>query len=753
MPATLPLDQVTDHDRASVGGKAFQLAKLIQAGLPVPPGFTIKAEALESLHDPSMRAEILAAYRDLGGGPVAVRSSAVFEDSAEISFAGQFETVLDVRGEDALIAAVERCMTSSKSDRVRAYQRQIGAQSIPTLGVIVQRFVKSEVAGVLFTRDPSDEAAMLAEIGFESEVVSGIEPAERVRIDRASRSVREPMNHKLPIEKLVDLGLRIEALFQSPCDIEWAFDGQQLWVLQARPITSADAAERTAIVREEIEHARSLAERGGTVWVRQSLADVLPHPTPMTWALVQRMLSGDGGLGRMYRDFGCKPDPALSTIGVYDLISGRPYLNLSREPRMQYGNLPLGHSFARLKANPAAAVGAQAGLLPERVGLGTLLTWPIMGWRLRRMLRKIAGHARNFARRFREEIAPPFLTACVAESRTDYTALSTPDVLVRFRQWCEIVLGEFARHSLKAAALADRLSRTAKPADLAGLRLDAEVDVAGGLRALATGKMHESEFLESFGHRGPHEMELSQPRFDEAPPIVTQHSASKRDSKHNVTGTSADRLREVIELRETAKHWLMFGTAQLRRQLVELDRRFNLHGGIFFLTPGELPRLAVGEQFTEAIAARRRRWAVLKSLPIPAVLFSDDLGTIGRAPDPPPSAPQIMGIGLSAGVGEGPAQVLSEPALVETSGYVLVCPTSEPAWTPLMLSAGAVVFESGGVLSHGAIVAREFGVPAVGGISDATRRFKNGQRLRVDGGSGNVTILPGRVQTSLTARR
>src|SRR5437879_5706363 len=96
-------------------------------------------------------------------------------------------------------------------------------------------------------------------------------------------------------------------------------------------------------LRDEIEHARRLAEPGGTVWVRESLDEALPHPTPMTWALVQRMLSGDGGLGGMYRDFGCTPDPALATIGVYDLIAGRPYLNLGRSPRMQYGGLPVGH--------------------------------------------------------------------------------------------------------------------------------------------------------------------------------------------------------------------------------------------------------------------------------------------------------------------------------------------------------------------------------------------------------------------------
>jgi pyruvate,water dikinase len=92
-------------------------------------------------------------------------------------------------------------------------------------------------------------------------------------------------------------------------------------------------------------------------------------------------------------------------------------------------------------------------------------------------------------------------------------------------------------------------------------------------------------------------------------------------------------------------------------------------------------------------------------------------------------------------VAEGSALILDQSTRVDESGYVLVCSTSDPAWTPLMLRASAVIFESSGRLSHGAIVAREFGLPAVGGIANATSQFQNGQRLRVDGKAGVVTVL------------
>src|SRR5207245_10869842 len=102
----------------------------------------------------------------------------------------------------------------------------------------------------------------------------------------------------------------------------------------------------------------------------------------------------------------------------------------------------------------------------------------------------------------------------------------------------------------------------------------------------------------------------------------------------------------------------------------------------------------------------------------------------------------LQGVPLSAGVAEAPALVLEEPSAESPAGdYVLVCPSTDPAWVPLFVRAKALVMETGGVLSHGAIVAREFGLPAVAGLPGIHQRVKSGQRLRVDGATGSVTIL------------
>jgi pyruvate,water dikinase len=203
-----------------------------------------------------------------------------------------------------------------------------------------------------------------------------------------------------------------------------------------------------------------------------------------------------------------------------------------------------------------------------------------------------------------------------------------------------------------------------------------------------------------------------------------------------------DTLHKYLRLRESAKHYLLKGYALIRRVLVELDHRYGLNGGVFYLTPNELPRLTQGEDLSALIQQRRRRRSIALTMEVPQVLFSDDLEAIGR-PVAVEGADTLQGVPLSAGVAEAVALVLDQPLTTNLPAepYVLVCPSTDPAWVPLFVQARGLVMETGGVLSHGAIVAREFGLPAVAGIAGVQRRLRTGQRLRVDGGSGTVTVL------------
>lgn len=810
-----------------VGGKGRNLALMLAAGLPVPPGFCITSGAFREAPrgaggthrvSSALRAEVLAAYEELGRGVVAVRSSATNEDGAEASFAGQQETILGVEGDDELVSAVERCWHSLQTERARAYRQSQGiSDDAAAMAVVVQRLIRSEISGVLFTRDPLDPTGkqMLIEgaWGLGEAVVSGRVMPDRFHVDRETGRVVDQQIHPQLIEltaegerevslgrregscltpaqlvELAEIGRKIEGYYGAPRDVEWAFADGRLFVLQARPITAAAAFELEHLRREEITRLGSHAEPSGTIWARYNLYEVLPEPTPLTWGYVKWFMSGRGGFGQMYRDLGFDPDPLLDEEGIFDLICGRPYVNLSREPKLYFADYPFGHDFQTLKNNPERAI------YPTPVAEMSRVTWRFV-WRLPLMIFAmyrngsiLSSEREACVERLRNEIFPRFEADVIRDrSATDLSQLTAEQLLARVEQWKQKTLFDFARQALRpsllaATALAEfeqGLQPKFSPekaaevcqAMIMGVHPDSECDVAGGLRRYVRGEITREVFLELYGHRGAQEMELSAPRWRETPerlpPVegpdkgpaepeieLPKHAAddprwqkiakdARLEASHHIALDGAlHAARSLVALRETAKHYLILGMGVMRESLLELDRRHSLHGGIFFLLPEELPRLIAGEDFRATIAARKRERQLLLGIPLPQVVFSDDLDAIGR-PLPALGAAELKGTPVSMGTYEGEALVLEKPAAAEQfpPGFILVCPSTDPAWVPLFLRAKGLVMETGGVLSHGAIVAREFGIPAVAGLPDIHRQIRSGQRLRVDGTTGVVHVF------------
>jgi pyruvate,water dikinase len=735
---------------------------------------------------------------------------------------------------DLLVAAINAVFRSWNSERAVTYRRHHQIEGLLGTSVTVQMMCPAEVSGVMFTTNPVNPALeqilIESSYGLGEAIVLGKVTPDRFVLDRKtlaitqreiavkdqiistlaadgrqqSGSANAASLSDVEVADLARLGLRVETYFHMPCDIEWALSQGQFFLLQARaikgstthhsPLTTHHSPELEQIRREEIAILKAKTEPGGTVWSRYNLAEVLPEPTPMTWAIVRRFMSGRGGFGLMYRDLGFDPDPALDEEGIFNLICGRPYCNLSREPRMQYRTLPFEHPFATLKANPNKALYPQAVLNPARAGWRFWLFFPAVVFKLVRSGMKLRRLSRTFAQRFREEVVPAFVTESKNEASQDISKLEPAELLRRLNHWIQRTLNDFARDSLKPTALAavalGNMERAlgrllAKPGDASGIdraqavlrelvmgvRPDPETDLPGAIRDLAAGRLDRACFLQNFGHRGSQEMELSQPRWSEEAPdraLLMEDRGSRiehRGSNHaevwqrlaaegkltagQRTALEAElqTLHTYLGLRESAKHYLMQGYALIRRFLVELDRRYQLDSGIFFLTPDELPGLVknsppqVDPDLTSLVAQRRRRRELALSLPVPQVLFSDDLDAIGQ-PVELAGAEVLQGVPLSAGVAEGIALVLEQPTTtLPNESFILVCPSTDPAWVPLFVRAKGLVMETGGVLSHGAIVAREFGLPAVAGLPDVQRRLRTGQRLRVDGATGKVNIL------------
>jgi pyruvate,water dikinase len=245
-------------DAAEYGGKSANLGELMAAGLRVPDGFALAGAADD--------AEVAAAYAKVGG-PVAVRSSAVGEDSADATYAGMQETFLWVEGAEAVCRAVRDCFASVHGERARAYREQMGAQGEPRMSVAVQRMVDAEISGVLFTCNPvsGDRSTVaidaswglgLAVVGGEvtpdhylvskvtGEVVKRTLGDKRVEYRRGSEAREVEAQRREAaclddgqIAELLELARAAERHFGAPQDVEWAFAGGELYALQSRPVT------------------------------------------------------------------------------------------------------------------------------------------------------------------------------------------------------------------------------------------------------------------------------------------------------------------------------------------------------------------------------------------------------------------------------------------------------------------------------------------------------------------------------------
>ncbi len=267
--------EITPHDGPLVGGKALSLGIMTQAGLPIPVGFVVTTDAYNAFVDTQIpeqvQKDILDAFDTLQAPTVAVRSSAVAEDSMSASWAGQLETSLHST-RDQVIANIEKCWASLQSERALAYASRQGiVQTKQTMAVVIQKMVNSEVAGVMFSANPitkqTDEIMIEAVYGLGELLVQGIVTPANYLLDKPSLSVKSstpgdqeimmvlqnaqlkevPVSEQLrradllSADQLKVLGtyaITLETLYEKPQDSEWASEGDNLYILQSRPITT-----------------------------------------------------------------------------------------------------------------------------------------------------------------------------------------------------------------------------------------------------------------------------------------------------------------------------------------------------------------------------------------------------------------------------------------------------------------------------------------------------------------------------------
>jgi pyruvate,water dikinase len=782
-----------------VGGKAVGLAVLRRAGERVPDGFCVTTNAYREGRIPEE--DLLAAYVRLGGGAVAVRSSATTEDSPEASFAGQQETVLGVTGAADLVRAVRRCWDSLHAARAVAYRTARGLAE-PLMGVVVQRMVDPLVAGVLFTADPvtgrRTDMVVDAAPGIGTAVVDGTVVPDHYLLAPTDRPFRD--GGCLTPSQLAGLhaaGRRVQDLFGCPQDIEWAIDRDHtLWLLQSRPITTLFPVPPS----DGRPEPRVYLELGG------QFQGVVQPFTPMGIAVLKavltRMPGGAGGLvdvaGRIYADVtdvvrrkGADrwlPRFAESDLGprvraVLEQVLADPRFAPIPGKRGRTGggrgsairiSTRASAGILRALARPAAARGRAFEAV---AALARRTATPRPGTPLDR-LDRIERRAADGPARLDDMVWPllaGILSAAVATPLLEGVATEA-EVRTVFGGMPHNVTIEMdlALWHLAVRARDHRDLLLEMPAPQLAVRYHAGTLPEIGL----------SRFLEEYGHRAVAEIDVGIPRWTEDPTAVfaavanylrltdpeqapdrrfrqaaaggeamltelIRRARRRRPVRALLAGFFLRRARALGGLRELGKFAGLYVLRDIRRDLLLAGADLAARGmltspdDIMFLDLREA-RAAVldGADQRDLVAVRRAAHdRELRRTHVPVALLSD--GTDVEALAPPPVAAEGTFIAMAAAPGRvtGPARVIRDPtgAHIEP-GEILVAPTTDPGWTPLFLTARGLVTEIGAPLAHGPTVAREYGIPAVIGVRDATRKIRTGQLITVDGAAGTVKI-------------
>jgi len=786
-------------DAARAGGKAGELHGLLSAGFRVPPGFVVTYdESLETISD----SELSAAVKALGGFPVAVRSSGLLEDLADASFAGQYDTFLGVADLATLRAKIAQCRASATNDRVRAYLAKVGKDpSAAKVSVLVQRMVDAKLAGVAFTLHPltGREEHALVELceGLGEKLVSGHVSPTRIELALETGEIVSeelgPENARLSERERKELAtalLAVQAHRHAPQDVEWAVDRHgMLYLLQTRAITKV-------AYRTDVEELTNADFKDGGISARVC--------TPLMYSLYRNAV--EASFQRYFESLKLMPRGERPRwIAMY---YGRGYWNASAVKRA----LSLVPGFDEEKFDKDLGIQKSYGKKgPLRVPTNprTVARALPVAVALELSYRRQLGIVREIARTFPSD----YRRWLAAEARFSETRDATffDDVeRVYFGLHARTEQAYFTTIYNNSNAQSDFKSFLAKMDDATG-RPTHTTDLLGGLanvhhmdvqRAMVT--LHRvaasdgidsdafsralASFVRDHGEHGDAELDLTAPRWREAPERVRAYVkgilASGAPSK-NPDDTVAEqqqrfeaertaiasrlaesrvlafrfaggferhleRVRTYLSARERMRKFSTQTYAVVRAYTLEAGRRLRRLGlldaedDVFMLDAEEVVALAKGKLDVDRTAAhiafRRKMYEGYRDFTPPNELGRD---VIARDEASYVEGGALVGLGCSAGVVEGTVRVLASLDEVDQlrKGDVLVTKFTDPGWTPALGLVSAVVTEVGGLLSHAAVIGREYGIPAVLNLPGATKKLRTGQRVRVDGSTGRVEIL------------
>lgn len=836
-PLILHFSDTSAQHAGQTGGKGANLAKLTQAGFPVPGGFVLIAGAYElftatagdllreaagfpldddaalealcsvlvhRLEQVPMPAEVeqvvrdALAARELTGCGLSVRSSSTTEDMGGAAFAGQHETYLNVRGADSVLTHIKKCWASLWAGRAVGYRTSAGFDLLRTsMAVVVQKMAFCDVAGVGFCIDPitgdMKRQTIDANFGLGESVVGGEAATDYFVVEKGSGKVLEsrigektmkivageagtreihvsgaeatqPALHDAQIAQLSGLMRQVESLYGFPQDIEWGFEGEKLWLLQARPVTRIqprytreESAERFPSVITPL--AWDLVEEGFHRSLNHSFALMGLPPFSGKWfVMFDNYIYGNQNAVEVYAN---GVAAGLKIGSATEFVAALPRL---RDQYQWVMDLPLAWS---------------RDLDFYLIRLGELNAEPLTG--------RSVVELWDYVLRVKELGADYFLPniAISITQRTLYRILQgiiamavgaerPQQVFDKMLAYCETKTGVINK---ELHALARRIAACPELAQRLALADSRAFVKDGGFTGYSDIEKSFSKFLRDHGHREV-EFDPYHPTWVEAPHLVVDNLKVMLDAQHE---SPDDKERDLkIDMRETevalvsrmpvelqfAAHEIIrlarayttlddvehYQTTRLtlpfRRGLKALGRKLLDMGviadamDVFFADAASLDRAVRGSDLDQWVELRATIRASKEAYLRNRTRTPDWIQGQVEEQVPIGSIETLVGLPGSPGVAAGPVfKVYSADDFAAfPKGAVLVARTTNPAWTPLFYRASAVVTESGGPLSHGAVTAREIGLPAVMSVKGALRLLENGQVVSVEGSKGQVSL-------------
>lgn len=744
---------LTDRfSKGPIGSKARNLGFLIKNRYAVPVTFV--CPACETLDLNGLKRE-LEALTDRGKA-YAVRSSADVEDGPDHSFAGLFKSVLDVQGIDNLLEAVQSVRESADSPEVKKYMTENGIEKPRIhMAVLIQEMVEAVCSGVAFSKNPLT--------GFSETLV---EACPGKATDQACReplrwvekwgSLREkPETDWMPEElvwKVVGHAKRLEEQVGCPVDVEWAFDGDTLYLLQVRPITKLGIPVYSNAISKEM------------------LPGVIK---PLVWS-VNTALNNDLWVKLIYRATGRRAAEPKELTGHF---YGRAYFNME-----VFGKVFEWFGMPRESLEILMGIEMEGPDRPRLVpGARALLYMPrllAMGVRLLSLTGRLPGLERRKTQKLGE------IEERLSGTEDPGALLGIFDAL--FEEITPVVyfnvavpLLTMAHHRL-LCRMVEKAGLELQDFEIPGVTIATSVHDPN--RALV--RLHQKHFsnggpeteqqksslmadveafLDRFGYHSDSNSDFSVKTWRETPDLIIDMIRAASDpgmgdkplndrTKKRLPLFRRMLLERVVsktgclgEAREMVSMLYSSYYALFRQCFLKLGNRLgeagklDEPGDIFYIYLHELKALIEEDSSMDlaALAAERKEWFEgMGRVNPPGLIFGNE-----APPVLPVGREAYHGVPVSLGVYEGPSKVLRGLGDHEKlhKGDVLIIPYSDVGWTPLFCKAGAVVSESGGVLSHGAIMAREYGIPAVVSAKGACG-IPDNTRVHVDGKTGIVTV-------------